>query len=121
MEGRISEAKAIKIGLLVVNGPVLLLMFAPPAVVLLIAPNAGVWAVLTFAIGWICAWLWWSVSVPKWRLWAFERVENIAKLKQIAVSAGLTWPDGHFFERTEIKSKAHTAKEKALEWENSQN
>jgi hypothetical protein len=68
---------------------------------------------LFFAIA--APWLWWSYSVPKWRLWAYERVENIPELIEEAVAVGLIWPPGHFFEKTEIKSKEHAAKEK--EWE----
>jgi hypothetical protein len=65
--------------------------------------------------GFVSAWLWWSVSIPKWRLWAYEHVVDLGKLKQSAVEVGLTWPDGNFFERTEIKSTKHAAREKKLE------
>ncbi|MCF6292889.1 MAG: hypothetical protein L3J04_05785 [Robiginitomaculum sp.] len=40
----------------------------------------------------------------------------MAQLKVKAVEVGLTWPDGHFFERTEIKSKAHKRAEQELVW-----
>lgn len=56
--------------------------------------------------GFVSAWVWWSTAIPKWRLWAYRRVDDIPLLKQKAVAAMLTWPDGHFFERTEIKSKS---------------
>jgi hypothetical protein len=68
-----------------------------------------------FMSGLPVAWAWWSISVPRWRVWAYERVEDIPLLKKRAVQVGLVWPDGHFFERTEFKSAAHAAKEKALE------
>ena len=65
--------------------------------------------------GWLLAWVWWSLAVPKWRLWAYERVADIAELKARAVTAGLTWPDGNIFTRTEIKSRAHAQRERELE------
>lgn len=67
------------------------------------------------AAGFVIAWLWWSVMVPRWRLWAYERVDDIAELKRAAVAVGLIWPDGWILERTEIKSKAHAARERELE------
>jgi hypothetical protein len=46
------------------------------------------------------------------------RVGDIAELKDAAVSAGLTWPDGHPFERTESKSAQIVEREKYLESSN---
>jgi len=63
----------------------------------------------------VAAWLWWSVQVPKWRLWAYERVDDIPELKRRAIEAQLIWPDGSIFSRTEIKSVAHAARERELE------
>ena len=60
-------------------------------------------------------WIWWAYAVPRWRLWAYERVQNIAKLKVRAVQVGLTWPDGHRFERTEFRSESDTLKLRELE------
>ena len=68
-----------------------------------------------FAVCFVAAWLWWSVQVPKWRLWAYERVADISELKRKAILAGLTWPDGSIFARTEIKSLQHAARERELE------
>jgi hypothetical protein len=69
--------------------------------------------VILFAPGII--WLWWSVQVPKWRLWAYERVDDIGELKRRAIEARLIWPDGSVFSRTEIKSAAQAARERELE------
>ena len=109
----ISITKAISIGLLVVNGPVLLLLFGP---VIAIALKPA-WSELLagYPILWLMAWLWWSLSIPRWRLWAYRHVEHVQALKRAAVSSGLTWPDGWIFEKTEIKSSAHAQLEKAYE------
>ena len=73
---------------------------ATPAIALGLAP------VLLFIA---LAWGWWSFAVPRWRLWAYERVGDISELKRRAVAVGLTWPDGHIFEKTEFKSEAPRA------------
>lgn len=110
--------RAVLVGRIVVNGPVFLFLFGPGMLIFLWKPTAGLWMLAAFIFGFILAWLWWSLSVPRWRVWAYERVGDIAELKDAAVSAGLTWPDGHPFERTEIKSAEILEKEKYLESRN---
>jgi hypothetical protein len=71
--------------------------------------------VVLFVGCFLAAWLWWAVQVPKWRLWAYERVDDIPELKRRAIAAKLIWPDDSIFTRTEIKSESHAARERALE------
>ena len=121
MNLRMSVPKAIWIGLLVVNGPVLLLLCGPLFAFDYLQKHGGIsrsynWVGLPlFIAGFVLAWLWWSLSVPRWRLWAYQRVSDIAALKERAIGVGLTWPDNHMFGRTEIKSPAHAAAEKELD------
>lgn len=62
-------------------------------------------SIVLFAVGgWVAAWSWWSWQVPKWRIWALRNVTDWLELKRRAVEDKLIWPDGHFFEKTEIKS-----------------
>jgi len=119
---------AIAVGLICVNIPVLPIMLGVPLLALLSTSLFG-WSqtvdlrdayviallISLFLLGFVLAWTWWAVMVPRWRLWAYERVTDIPKLKRWAVAVGLTWPDGHIFGRTEIKSKAHAASERELE------
>ena len=63
-------------------------------------------SVVGLVAGMVPAWLWWSVAVPKWRLWALQHVENWPELKRRAIASGLIWPDGHIFGKTEIRSAA---------------
>lgn len=121
MKTTISVTRAIWVGLIAVNGPVLLIMFGP---LLLFGQmvNQGTIArtynwlgLIVLAVGFVLAWLWWSISVPRWRLWAYERVTDIPLLKVRAVTVGLTWPDGHVFGKTEIKSKSHVQREHELD------
>ena len=121
MKGSVSVSQAIRRGLLVVNGPVFVLLVGPLGLFATLVESRLVsrqfnWVgLLVFFAGFLLAWLWWSYKVPKWRLWAYERVVDIALLKERAVAVGLTWPDGHTFEKTEIKSRAHAARERELE------
>ena len=120
----VSIDAAIRRGNLLVTLPVRLL-FVVPAVVAFLSRRLVHdslrnyrFAFAIFALIGICfvaAWLWWSVAIPKWRLWAYERVEDIAEFKRRAVKAGLIWPDGSRFSRTEIKSAEHVERERELE------
>jgi hypothetical protein len=74
-------------------------------------PVAG----LTFLASWPLAWLTWSFLVVRWRIWAYERVDDLDELKMRAVAAGLIWSDGHFFERTEIRSQDQRKRIRELE------
>jgi hypothetical protein len=115
--------RAITVGLFVVNGPVALLLFVPSTVVWWLngalqtsSPHDPLilWIALSFFCSFVGAWLWWSFTIARWRVWAYERVTDIHKLKQMAVTAGLTWPAGSIFGRTEIKSKELAAREAEL-------
>jgi hypothetical protein len=112
----VSVQKAIRVGLLLVNLPGALLVGA--AALPLVRGDRGPldWTFLwMMAAAIVVAWLWWSLAVPRWRVWAYERVDDIPALKAQAVTALLVWPDGHFLSRTEIKSPALAAREKELE------
>jgi hypothetical protein len=73
------------------------------------------WFLPTFLIAFLGGWLVWSIQIPKWRLWAYERVDDIAALKALAVATQLIWPEGSFFARTEIASAETWSKIRALE------
>jgi hypothetical protein len=117
---RISLSLAVTVGTLWINIPVLCLLLSPIIVyALLLGPegrrpgtaNDLIAVVALLLLGFLAAWLWWSVMIPRWRLWAWSRVESIPELKRRAVGAGLIWPEGHFFERTEFRTQST---EKAL-------
>jgi hypothetical protein len=114
-------SRAINIGLVWVNGPAMLLLFGPLFVFTRLR-NADFitrehnWVGLpVFLGGFVLAWLWWALTIPRWRLWAYEQVGDIPKLKEQAVKVGLTWPDESVFTRTEIKSRDHAQREKDFE------
>lgn len=70
----------------------------------------GFWILLAIILPFLVAWLWWSVMVTKWRLWAFENVRNVHQLEREAVRLSLIWPRGSFFEKTEIRTAAEDVK-----------
>jgi len=109
----ISVGTAVNRGILVVNCPVWLLLALPAACFLLHAPP--IVSVASLPFGFIAAWLWWSISAPKWRLWAYQRVSSTGELKAAAVRAQLIWPDGSIFSKTEIKSEQHRNAEREFE------
>lgn len=116
----ITVRRAVGIGWLRVNVPAIALLFGPTALLLLL-PRSGhlgveVWVGSALSSV-VLAWLWWSVTLPLWRLWAYRRVDDVLALKHAAVEAQLAWPDGSGFGRTEIKTKSHAALERQLEEE----
>ena len=74
---------------------------------------------MSFGSGFVLGWLAWSVLVPRWRLWAYKRVPDIDALKAQAVAAQLVWPEGHFFQRTELASSRVWREISALEQQKS--
>lgn len=64
--------------------------------------------------GLIISWLIWSFQIPRWRLEAYKLVDDIEELKSEAIAANLIWPDGSFFEKTEIASEALKAEIKKV-------
>lgn len=69
-----------------------------------------------FAISFILGWLVWSLFITKWRIWAFEKTDERfhSILKNEAIKAKLIWPDGHIFEKTEIRTAEQKIKIKAI-------
>ena len=114
--------KAVSHGHWTVNGGVMLVMFGIPLLVWLVAAALGIsgdWLLIAAAgsllISWPASWLTWSFLVTRWRIWAYERVENLDELKAIAVEAKLLWPEGHARERTEIRTPAQKQRISELE------
>lgn len=117
-----TAAQAVSRGVLVVNGSVMLVMVGLPALAYGAALLSGVdrqlaggAAAVAFLTGWPLAWFTWSLLVPRWRVWAYERVEDLDALRMHAVAAGLLWREGHLLERTEIRTANQQRRLKELE------
>jgi hypothetical protein len=100
---RMSAARAVVIGHLVVNGPISLLLLAAAALgwVLLGIVGLPVFMLPAFAL----AWLWWSFLVPRWRRWALRGGADPHELQTLGQLTGLVWPKGFFLEKTEFRLK----------------
>jgi hypothetical protein len=114
---KISVGKAILIGQLVINLPVLMIFLG--------VSGTGIFLILLFFTslhslqGWpiffalippilmsgALAWLWWSFFVPRWRRWAIQNGAPADKLQKWAVVTGLVWRKGSLFEKTEFRLK----------------
>lgn len=111
----VSVNNALKAGQRRINLPVLFVMlgFWGLTVGLIAYFKLPAWL---FAIvipgGIVLAWVYWSFAITKWKVWAFDNVRNVHELKHRAVADKLIWPDGHFFNRTELWTPADR-----LKWE----
>ena len=113
-----SVGRAILVGILWVNGSALLGLALPIVAALQILSMSEIeqvgdsefliGLVLVLTLSFAAAWFAWSVQVPRWRVWAYRHVSDIEALKASAVSAGLIWPEGHFFQRTEFRTAAQS-------------
>lgn len=113
-----SVRRAILAGMIWVNGSAMLGFALPIVLAIFISslngadevggPGVLIGLVLIFLSSFVAAWFAWSVQVPRWRVWAYRRVKDIEALKASAVSAGLIWPEGHFFQRTELRTAAQS-------------
>ncbi len=66
--------------------------------------SRGLFAIgLGFLLGVVTGWAWWSVTAPRWRLWAYQRVTDLNLLEELAVADKLVWPIDHLFTRTEFR------------------
>jgi len=120
MAPEVAVARAIR----TVKIPSLVAMFAPWIGYFLLSKLrlistlgfAGLqWFAPAFAGGFVAGWLVWSIQVPRWRRWAYRHVDDIDALKREAVAAHILWPEGHFFERTEIAPRRLRRELEALE------
>lgn len=113
--------QAVSRGYWTVNGAVMLVMLGFPVLTHVVVTSlghgdwAGIAAVLVFFVSWPAAWLTWSVLVTRWRIWAYERVENLDELKAVGISAKLLWPEGHAMARTEVRTRAQQQRIRELE------
>ncbi len=104
----VSVDRALLIGHLIVNVPVLFSILGTPLLTYyFFSLNfIPVWSIPIGVIAGLgLAWIIWSFMITKWRIWAFENVRNVHELKKRAIEEKLIWEDGNWFEKTEIRSK----------------
>jgi hypothetical protein len=104
----VSVEKAISRGQLWVNLPVMVVTFGIMIVTGILADSKIIplWTGFAGLISsFMFSWLTWSFLITKWRIWAFSNVKNLKELHRKAVTTKLIWERGHYFEKTEIRTK----------------
>jgi hypothetical protein len=99
--------EAIERGHRLITYPVVGLLLGPTGlgVYLALAQRMPPWTMAAgFVLGCGLGWLYWSVMITKWRLWAFGHVRNVHELKKRAVQEQLIQADGSLVEKTEIRT-----------------
>lgn len=118
MKETVTVDEAIAKGHRMVNYPIFIIFFGTIGISLYLGIQKILPAWIFFAgfgIGFASAWLWWSVMITKWRLWAFDKVRNVHELKKRAVQEKLIWADSRIFEKTEIRNARAKEKWKSLQ------
>ena len=114
----VSVDEAIAKGHRMVNYPVFIIMFGALGLsfYLAIQKILPFWIILAgLGLAFGLAWLWWSIMITKWRLWAFNNVRNVHELKKRAVQEKLIWADNSIFEKTEIRNSTDKEKWSSLQ------
>jgi hypothetical protein len=101
--------KYIIAGHLMINVPAFIISLGLPILVFNLIENLLLRIILilfSFVVGVAISWLLWSVLITKWRLWAFNRVDEDywVRLKELAIENRLIWEDGNDFGQTEIRN-----------------
>ena len=102
-ESTLTPERAVLVGQLAVNLPVIIIIVLMAVPVFLF--GGPVWGIAGAFGGPILGWIWWSLSVPRWREWAQKKGVDEERTQALAVRAGLVWPKGHYFEKTEFRRR----------------
>ena len=120
----VSVTGALLAGTLLVNVPVVIVSVAGWSAALTVYDWSGLsgWRLFLLglnliALGHVASWAWWAFTIPRWRVWALERVRNKTALVRESVRWKLAWPPGHEFEETEVRSEILEARERDAGWD----
>lgn len=98
---RLSAAKAVFIGHLVVTLPVLIVIAVSAAV-----GGASGHATTGAVVGCFIGWGLWSLLVPRWRDWASATTAPMEEVQRLAQRTALVWRQGSALERTEMPRRS---------------
>ncbi|MBF0598420.1 hypothetical protein [Faecalibacter rhinopitheci] len=113
MNESVTVDEAISRGHRMVNYPVFIIMIGTIGLTIYLGTQKLIpsWGFpIGFFLAFGLAWLWWSVMITKWRLWAFDNVRNVHELKKRAIQEKLIWADNSIFEKTEIRTRTDNEK-----------
>ncbi len=99
--------RAIVLGHLAVTLPIVVLFALAYLLDRRVATPASFAAI---PVAFLVAWLYWSLAVPRWRLWALANVVDAPceSLLARAASSGLLWREGSWLERTELRQRDYS-------------
>lgn len=110
--------KALRRGQFIINVPVSLIIFSVLGLCIFLSANKlapGYFILIGIVLAPLAGWIYWSFAITRWRIWAFTNVDSVNELRLRAISGKLIWPDGHIFEKTEIRTKQQKEIIKKLE------
>jgi hypothetical protein len=99
----LTPERAVSIGQLVVNLPVISIMALGG--LLAYALKGPAWTAFGILLGIIPAWLWWSFMIPRWREWAKNHGADEERTQYLGQRRGLVWARGSIFEKTEFRPR----------------
>jgi len=114
----VSVEEALKRGQRTINTPVAIIMIGSIGICTYLGVQniiPGWIATIAGIIGFLSAWIYWSFAELKWKVWAFENVRNRHELETRAIEAKLIWPEGSFWNKTEIWTTVDKQKWTALQ------
>lgn len=103
MKSPLTAERAVLLGHLIVNLPVLGIIGLGYVLGYVVA--GPIWGMIGLLLGVMVAWLWWSISVPRWREWAKRRGADEERTQFLGQRSGLVWPKGSIFEKTELQPR----------------
>lgn len=106
MDSKLTASKAVLIGHLIVNVPVVCIMGV--GYLLAYVLKGRDWAVIGILVGVVPAWFWWSFMIPRWREWAKGQGADELQMQNLAQRSGLVWSKGSIFEKTEFRPRKRT-------------
>lgn len=114
MNKSISVDQAIRRGHILITGPSLILLVLPALSLYLLKVDL-VWVVLAAIAGLVFSFLFWGLTITKWKIWAYTNVRNVHELKEKAIELLLIYPEESSFNAFELATKADKEKLQQLE------
>jgi hypothetical protein len=82
--------RAVLIGHLVINIPVLAIIAATSVLGLLVFSAGHLLIIVAVAV--VPGWLYWSAAVPRWRRWSLRKGADAEQVERLAQYTLLVWP-----------------------------
>jgi hypothetical protein len=101
------------VGFIWVNGPIIPLLVLPLFLYQYLNQSISTPPLMGFILllfGFLFGWVWWSVNVSLWRVWALARGIHPEEVQWRGEDANILWKKGTFLEKTELANILHRLK-----------